>query len=58
MLLKFYHDSLQYFLFQSRVYIFGQEDGESFIFRDRFYRDCQSKSCDILNVIAAMLSAG
>ena len=36
MLLKFYHDSLQYFLFQSRVYIYiwpsDFEDGEFLYF--------------------------
>ena len=35
------------------------EDGESFVFRDLYiYRDSQSKSCAISNVIAPMFSAG
>lgn len=49
MLLKFYHDSLQYFLFQSRIYIFRVIWNRIWIFYISYlwslsYRDFQSKS--------------
>ena len=46
-------------IFLFRVYIYLAEwfwRWWIFVFRDRFYRDYQSKSCGILNVIAPMLN--